>query len=117
LWLFTFSDIKTIIIPSSLFGICNAPSAHQYGISVSRSIDMPYLLLRLPLILAWTWVNLLPFTISNQRTGPAVAEDAINKSWRPLPSGRMSPDTARTVMFLMYICAQLFSALISGGLF
>ncbi|RYC55761.1 hypothetical protein CHU98_g10452 [Xylaria longipes] len=116
LWLFTFSDLKTIIIPSSLFGISNALSAHQYGISSFRSIDMPYILLRLPLVLAWTWANLLPFAINNQRTRPAVAEDAINKPWRPLPSGRISPHTARTLMLSMYLCAQLFSALISGGL-
>ncbi|KAI0528370.1 UbiA prenyltransferase family-domain-containing protein [Xylaria digitata] len=117
LWLFTFSHIQTIVIPSTVFGICNALSAHRFDFSSSHPINIPYILIRLPLILIWTWINLLPFAINNQRAAPAIAEDAVNKPWGPLPSGRISPHTARTIMLSMYLCAQIFSALIGGDLF
>ncbi len=36
----------------------------------------------------WVWLFLLQFCVSNQSMG--VQEDALNKPWRPLPSGRLT---------------------------
>lgn len=53
---------------------------------------------RLPHVMMWIWIHLLQFEVSNQITGQA--EDALNKSDRPLPSGRVSLGTA---IFLRWI--------------
>ncbi|KAI0141713.1 UbiA prenyltransferase family-domain-containing protein [Xylariaceae sp. FL1272] len=115
IWLFTFSDLKTIVIPNTVFGIANAICVHKYGMLSPDSTNTPDLIRRLPLVTLWIWINLLPFNINNQRTCFAVAEDAVNKPWRPLPSGRISSNSARVVMAIAYLSAQVFSVG-SGGL-
>ena len=116
LWLFTFSDFKTILIPSFVFGIANALAAHAYQLPVLYHVNSTDLFRKSPFVLLWIWLNLLPFNINNQRTSSAIAEDTINKPWRPIPSGRLSSDQAKYIMLSFYIFAQLFSLFISGGL-
>ena len=53
---------------------------------------------------------MLAFTISNQRHPDSIAEDLINKSWRPLPSGRLTVDQARKVLLCTIIIDLSFSA-------
>ncbi|KAH9891043.1 UbiA prenyltransferase family-domain-containing protein [Cubamyces lactineus] len=77
LWLFTFSDLKTVLIPTLAFGTAAAPddsTAH-----VSQRI-------------LWIWLHLLQFCLSNQCLSPL--EDATNKPWRPIPAGRISVTAA-----------------------
>lgn len=65
-----------------------------------------YLILaRAPLVFFWTWINLLPFNINNQRQPDAALEDGINKPWRPMPSKRISPSAAFRLMLLAYAAA------------
>ncbi|KAI4594759.1 hypothetical protein KJ359_007562 [Pestalotiopsis sp. 9143b] len=71
---------------------------------------------RLPTVVLWTWINLLAFTVNNQRSPSAVTEDRLNKPWRPIPSGRLSTDQARTVGTFAHLLAQASSLLIGGGL-
>ncbi|KAF6223097.1 hypothetical protein HO173_013310 [Letharia columbiana] len=80
IWLFTYSDLKTIVGPKTAFGIFNSLQASAF--------DLPCLqystaLKRLPLVVFWTWINLLPFSIDNQRQPEAIREDGpkneINK--------------------------------------
>ncbi|KAK7055235.1 hypothetical protein R3P38DRAFT_2463245, partial [Favolaschia claudopus] len=40
----------------------------------------------------WIWLHLLQCNVSNQYK--SVVEDAINRLWRPLPTGRVSATTA-----------------------
>lgn len=87
LWLFTCSDLKTIVGPKTAFGILNSLCASAYGLP---SKPAAVILSRLPLVFLWTWINLLPFSIDNQRRPKAIEEDRINKPWRPMPSGRVS---------------------------
>jgi hypothetical protein len=47
----------------------------------------------------WTWLHLLQFCVANQIG--SVSEDAINKPWRPLPSGRISPPVARSLRYAL----------------
>ncbi|KAI8633187.1 hypothetical protein F5Y19DRAFT_417020 [Xylariaceae sp. FL1651] len=114
-WLFIYSDSKTIILPSTLFGIANAEAASRYGITLAHPIIHGNALARVPLVLCWVVVNFAPFVINNQSTRASIVEDTINKPWRPLPSGRLSPAHANAVIYPLYVAAQLFNALIGLG--
>lgn len=46
----------------------------------------------------WLWMNLLIEDITNQRLPDSVAEDTINKPWRPIPSGRLSGEEAQQIL-------------------
>ena len=99
LWLFTFSDFKTIVVPSTAFAAITALS----GPSLTTNPSVPSLsklLPRLPLVLAWIWLTLLVVDIANQRHPGSVIEDTLNKPWRPLPSGRISTFGARRLLFI-----------------
>ena len=43
----------------------------------------------------WIWLNLLQFDLANQCLDPS--EDAANKPWRPIPSGRITVSRARAL--------------------
>lgn len=112
IWLFTFSDLKTIIGPKTVFGVMNALSAPVFGLG-----DAPqavWLLRRALLVGVWTWINLLPFAIDNQRQPAAIAEDSLNKPWRPMPSKRLTEERARQIMFTLYPVAGLTSCYVGG---
>lgn len=117
LWLFIFSDLKTIIIPSTIFDTCNAIAAQNYGLALPPDADVSvrYILSQILRTLLWVLINILPFTINNQRDPSAVAEDRINKPWRPFPSHRISDRQAKCLMLFLYIAAQIYSLLYSGG--
>ncbi|KAI0173522.1 hypothetical protein GGR52DRAFT_543312 [Hypoxylon sp. FL1284] len=113
-WLFMFSDPKTIIVPSFIFGIANAIVAPKYLIPGLHTVDYPTVIYRAPLVLFWVVLNYLPFAINNQRSPLSITEDSVNKPWRPIPSGRLSASSAKTIMLALYFCAPLFSIL--GGM-
>ena len=110
IFLFTASDLKTIVVPSTVFGVLGS-YAHftQDPIGPGQSA-----LLRMPLVFIWTWLNLLPFNISNQRQPTAIEEDRANKPWRPLPSGRLTPGQATLLMQTFYPVALAVSLYIHG---
>ena len=113
IWLFTFSDLKTIVGPKTIFGTLSAIRASVFHIHGS---PVPlHVVSRVPLVALWTWINLLPFTINNQRQPAAVQEDTLNKPWRPLPSGRLTPVQAKRLMLLLYPVALLTSSFLTGG--
>lgn len=66
------------------------------------------------MVVFWLWINLLPFNIDNQRQGRAILEDKVNKPWRPIPSGRMTPTEATILMFCLYPVAVYISLWIGG---
>ena len=111
LYLFTHSDFKTIVIPQTLFGICTALSASSFDLPQKPSW---LILTRTPFVLIWTWINLLPFAIDNQRQKFSIQEDALNKPWRPLPSGRMTSLRAWQWMLGLYPVAVLVSVWLGG---
>ena len=113
LWLFTFSDLKTIVGPKSLFGIINGLSTIAFQLDKTAPGTLK-IISRSPLIVIWVWTNLLPFAIDNQRQPDAVEEDKINKPWRPLPSKRMSPEQAKKWMLCLYPVAICVSFLLGG---
>ena len=115
LWLFTLSDLKTIIGPCFVFGVTNALAGAEYGLKTSEKGINGEILQRLPLILLYVWINLLPFAISNQISPDAVKEDKVNKPWRTLPSGRMTSKQAEYLMLVFYLFALGLSSM-TGGL-
>ena len=112
IWLFTFSDLKTIVGPNTAFGVVTALSGPV--LTNDPSPNSLTIIGRLPHVLFWVWVNLLPFTIDNQRQAEAILEDKVNKPWRPMPSGRLTSSQAKTLMLLCYTLALLSSFPLGG---
>lgn len=99
LWLFTKSDVVTFVLPNTVFGIFGALS----GLLTNTTTIHPnthQILSRLPHVIAFNWLNLLIFDIANQRLPAAIAEDLVNKPWRPLPRKRITPAAAQTLLLL-----------------
>lgn len=113
LWLFNLSDLKTIVMPNTIFGIIHALTAHKFGIKPAGGTN---LILRLPLVLLWVWSNLLLLSLNNQRSPSSLAEDRVNKPWRPLPQGRISPSESKRLMYWVYAITPAMSTLFGGGL-
>lgn len=112
IWLFTFSDLKTIVVPGLLFALVTSPALSVFGMRNAVPGD---LLCQAPSALFWLWINLLPFAIDNQRHPDSIAEDKINKPWRTLPSKRMTPRQARNFVLVLYALA-IITSLRTGGL-
>ncbi|KAK0719138.1 hypothetical protein B0H67DRAFT_532735 [Lasiosphaeris hirsuta] len=94
LWLFTYSSHKDTVYPSVAFALSTA---------LSRSIfPVPFTPARLPLPLLWAWLALLFFSLHNQHSPASILEDAINKPWRPLPAGRITPRQTRALLAAVY---------------
>jgi len=93
LFLFIKSDIKTILIPITVFGSLSAPST---GFA------------RLLHTIAWVWLNLLQFCASNQSLPDSEGEDARHKPWRPIPARRVSILAARKLRWaLLPLCLAM----------
>jgi 4-hydroxybenzoate polyprenyltransferase len=112
IWLFTRSDLKTIVLPKTVFGILAAlPGSSlvtQSNGTVVESIS------RAPLVVFWVWIVLLPFVIDNQRRAESIEEDKLNKPWRPLPSKRLTAKQAWSMMVVGH-CVGLAYSLFAGG--
>ncbi|EPQ53734.1 hypothetical protein GLOTRDRAFT_24494, partial [Gloeophyllum trabeum ATCC 11539] len=79
-FLFTKSDFKTIMLPIVASVLATCPDLRIENLAFS---------------MFWTWLHLLQFCTSNQTL--SVDEDAANKSWRPVPSGRISLASAKAL--------------------
>lgn len=99
LWLFTLSDLKSIVAPETAFGIFGALSGPL--LTTNPSPKLSAVLSRIPHVVLWNYLNLLVFDVSNQRLPSSFLEDSINKSWRPLPSRRLSFNQARWFLLLL----------------
>ncbi|KAF8590044.1 hypothetical protein K439DRAFT_1651394 [Ramaria rubella] len=92
LYLFTKSDFKTILLPVTIFASIMAP-IHRFD--------------RLPQIIFWIWLHLLQFCVSNQSINPE--EDAINKPWRPIPTGRVTVEQAQNLRWFLIVSCLVLS--------
>lgn len=108
LWLFTVSDLKTIVMPKTAFGTITLLS----GPVLTRSPRPGWLTVVrcLSMVMMWTWLNLLPFAMNNQYRKADVEEDKKNKPWRPIPAGRLSIEETKNLMLATYVAAVLGSA-------
>ncbi|KAF2113571.1 hypothetical protein BDV96DRAFT_661773 [Lophiotrema nucula] len=101
IWLFTRSDLKTIVIPKSIFGVFGALAGSKLVTDANGSVQA--IIIRAPLVVFWVWIVLLPFNIDNQRRAEAIEEDRMNRPWRPLPSKRLSPEQAFRTMLVGHV--------------
>jgi len=115
LWLFTYNDLKTMVFPSTAFAISNALAAYRAGWAANQTGGPLILLIQLPLILSWAWINLLSFAVNNQRHLSALEEDRLNKPWRPVPAGRLTGAQAKSLALVTYPVTFLASRLLGGG--
>lgn len=83
-----------------IFAICNTPSSP---------------LTRVAPCIFWIFIHLLEFELANQSINPA--EDAQNKPYRPIPSGRCSLETVRTLRWILLAFCTVWSAYCSKEVF
>jgi 4-hydroxybenzoate polyprenyltransferase len=66
------------------------------------------------LSLVWVTIVALGFSISNQRRPSSVQEDTLNKPWRPLPSQRITPSQASTLLVVTSLIGLSYSTVFGG---
>ncbi|KAF7531606.1 hypothetical protein G7054_g8693 [Neopestalotiopsis clavispora] len=102
LWEFIESDFLTFAVPNTAFGIFGAfAPALLMDEASSSTFTIKLAMQRLPLVLAYNVGNLLVFDLANQRSPASVVEDRINKSWRPIPQGKITTDQTRLLMLVV----------------
>lgn len=112
-WLFTYTDIKTNIIPSILFAIITTWSiclrTQLVATPYSPITMLSRVLISAPVVLGWVYLNNLPFSFSNQVSASAIEEDTINKPWRPIPAGRITAKKVARMIIPGYLVALTYS--------
>lgn len=116
IYLFSRNDIKIAIGVGWLFGALNASIASTFfTMGGGPDNKSPLQILQsTPAMLLWSWSHLFLFNLHNQRHASSIAEDAINKPWRPLPARRLSPRQATRIMYCMYPIVALVSLGLGG---
>jgi len=97
LFLFTKSDIKTLVVPVTLFASAAGPYTSPKALAET---------------IFWIWLHLLQFNVSNQSLKPE--EDVHNKPSRPLPSKRITLKNARRLRWAMIPICIGYSATYSS---
>lgn len=98
LWDFTESDFLTFVVPNTAFGTIGAFAANALT-NDPRSSTLE-ILQRVAIVVLFNWTNVLIFDLANQRSPESVAEDRVNKPWRPIPSGSCSSEECRRMMLI-----------------
>lgn len=111
IWHFTESNFPTFVLPNSAFGFLNALAAPLLT-DCSERPSISILLGRMPQVILFNWANVFVFDLANQRLLESQLEDRLNKPWRPLPAGRISPDTTRRWMLITIPLVLAVSALL-----
>lgn len=111
-YLFSCNNTKDIICLGLIFGALNASVASEMGMGATLSFDQ--ILASSPAMLLWSWSNLFLFNLHNQRHVSAISEDRINKPWRPLPAGRITPRQVNTLIYCMYPITFAVSGIVGG---
>ncbi|KAF2971931.1 hypothetical protein GQX73_g1646 [Xylaria multiplex] len=97
LYLFTASDFSTVLLPQTLFALFSAFSG-QFTTSSWQAEPQMTLTTRLFRVVLWIWLQLLVLDLSNQRLPDSIAEDIVNKPWRPITSDRITAEGARRLL-------------------
>ncbi|OJJ03894.1 hypothetical protein ASPVEDRAFT_135111 [Aspergillus versicolor CBS 583.65] len=115
LWAFTESDFSTFVLPNTGFGLLAALVAPTLTDCSEAPSALGLLLQASPRILLFNWGNLLVFDLANQRLPESVVEDAVNKPWRPLPRGQISPTQTRQLLLAAVAAVWTVSSLLGVG--
>ncbi|KAF2627323.1 hypothetical protein BU25DRAFT_410934 [Macroventuria anomochaeta] len=106
LLLFTCDQILDTVIPGTAFGVLAALSGPTLDLPAQWTLSI---LPRIPQVSLWLWLVVLQFCVQNQRSEGSVAEDSINKPWRPITSGRMTSEQAGKLLGATNIIASALS--------
>lgn len=63
-------------------------------------------------MLFWIWLHLLVENISNQRLPDSIIEDRLNKPWRPLVAGHLTPSEANSLLRFCVLLAIITSTIL-----
>ncbi|KAJ4016212.1 hypothetical protein NW766_004403 [Fusarium irregulare] len=92
-WAFVKSDIFTFSTPGILFGMTGALSTGElFDGPRSHPIDV---FGRLQKVILSNIFTIIIFNFANQRSPASILEDSINKPWRPIPAGMITPEQTR----------------------
>ena len=100
------------MFPQIAFGVFSALSGSR--LTTNATPTVLEVTSRLPRLVFWVWSNLLLETIANQRLPSSVLEDSVNKPWRPLPSGRLTPLEARRLLLGVFPLVSIASFFLGG---
>lgn len=106
LLLFTVDQIFDTVIPGMAFGIFAALSGPTLDLPAQALLSI---LPRIIQVSFWLWLVILQFCVQNQRGTSSIAEDLVNKPWRPIPSGRMTSEQAEKLLAATNILAAALS--------
>jgi 4-hydroxybenzoate polyprenyltransferase len=117
LYLITIDDIPTFVVPNTIFGLSSALTPYLLTISThatnsaspinppgtnnSPSISLSAFLWATFHTLTFNFLSLTLFDLSNQRLPSSLTEDLLNKPWRPLPRGLLTPRTLRLWLLIL----------------
>ena len=111
LYLFTRDDFISIVIPNVVCGVA-VPLAD----GILQQPPVPHVSIsRIPLVTSWVWANLLLFNMSNQSQPGAIKEDAVNKPWRPIVSGRISVEAVHQYLAIARLSVIWLSEVLGGA--
>ncbi|KAI1814976.1 UbiA prenyltransferase family-domain-containing protein [Poronia punctata] len=99
LYLFTASDFNSVLIPQTLFALFSMASGQFTSLTWEPEVLTTFCA-RACRVLLWVWLQLLVLDVANQRLPDSIAEDRINKPWRPITSGRITADGARQLLLV-----------------
>lgn len=111
IWHFTESNFPTFVLPNSAFGFLAALAAPLLT-DCSERPALQILLGRMLQVILFNWANVFVFDLANQRLPESQLEDRLNKPWRPLPTGRISPNTTRRWMLITIPLVLTVSAIL-----
>ncbi|OTB10576.1 hypothetical protein K445DRAFT_70084 [Daldinia sp. EC12] len=101
IWEFTRSNFNTFVVPNTVFGVLGAFVPMFSAAEPHQPPSTKEVFLRLPLILGFNWYNVLVFDLGNQRSTESIQEDILNKPWRPIPMGKVTPDQTRKALLVL----------------
>ncbi|KAK8099062.1 FAD/NAD(P)-binding domain-containing protein, partial [Apiospora kogelbergensis] len=109
------SDLVAVLIPQTLF-VCFSALSGQFVLDRTR-LTLEVLCTRLPYVVSWIWLHLLVLDLANQRLPDSVAEDRLNKPWRPIPAGHLTSSGARDLLVCSITLTFMLSVLLLGGVY
>lgn len=99
IYYFTITDFVTFIVPNTAFGIMGALATTSL-VDGNLNASFFHVLSNLPRVILYNWSNTLLFNMSNQRDSESIAEDRINKPWRPIASGKITGQQTQRMLLL-----------------
>ncbi|TRX95248.1 hypothetical protein FHL15_003940 [Xylaria flabelliformis] len=112
IWVFTESNFDTFVIPNTAFGVLGAFAASVLTEGFQQPPTTLEILWRFPLVLAFNWYSVFIFDLANQRSPESIQEDLLNKPWRPIPTGKVTPTEARRALLAAIPLVLLFNYLL-----